>query len=62
MTQTDQLIERIAHMDRTELISMLRGLKCDFQIDFTDDYLMSISLERLRHVTFAAALHDHPAT
>ncbi len=34
-------------------------MDCGFRIDFSDEYLKSMSLERLRHVVLAASLHAH---
>ncbi len=47
----------LARMPREQIVSTLRSLDCDFKIDFTDEYLGSLSLERLRHVALAACLH-----
>lgn len=55
----EALIERIAGMDRPALVDTLQNLNCDFRIDFTAEFLDSISLERLRHIVLAASLHDH---
>ena len=54
--QVEVLVKRIAEMDRVGLVRFLRGLDVDFTIDFTDDFLDTVSLERLRHITLAAAL------
>jgi hypothetical protein len=48
---------KVADMDRPQLIETLRSLHCDFCLDFTDDFLQSASMERLRHIVLAAALH-----
>ncbi len=56
-SRVEQLVVEIATMNRVDLISMLKKLNCRFKLDFTDDYLDSLSLERLRHVALAAALH-----
>jgi len=54
-----QLIRRIAEMDRSSLIEALRGLECDFQLDFDEQFLASVSIERLRHILLAACMHAH---
>ena len=58
---TDEGIEltakRIARMDRPGLIQLLRAMQCQFKIDFSDDYLETLSLERLQHIVLAASLH-----
>lgn len=58
--QVEDLVGRITVMERPNLVALLREMNCDFQIDFTDDFLASISLERLRHIVLAASLHCHP--
>ena len=51
------LCGKIADMDRPELIKVLRSLHCGFGLDFTDDFLQSVSIERLRHIVLGAVLH-----
>lgn len=53
------LVKEIATMDRENLIGYLRNLKLDFVVDFTDQFLQTISLERLKHIALAASLHVH---
>lgn len=56
----NMIAEKIATMGRDELIRTLEGLHCHFEIDFTEEYLSSISLERLRHIVLAVSVHsDH---
>jgi hypothetical protein len=55
------LLKRAAEMDRLQLIGMLRSLHCGFELDFTDEFLETVSLERLRHIVVAAALHARTA-
>jgi len=47
----------IQEMDRPELKRLLTGLRCEFPLDFTDEFFNSASVERLRHVALAAVLH-----
>ena len=54
-------VRRISTMDRIGLVRTLRGLHCNFELDFTDEFLESISLQRLRHIVTAAMLHAHEA-
>ena len=56
--QLESIATRIAAMDRPQLIESLRGVKCSFDLDFTDEFLRSVSVERLRHILMAAALHE----
>ncbi len=57
--RAEQLVDRISAMDRAGLIEALRRMRCEFPMDFTDDYLASLSIERLKHIVLAASLHDH---
>ena len=45
-------------MTRPQLVTLLRGLQCDFHLDFSDEYLASLSLDRLRHITVSASLRS----
>lgn len=56
--QHEKLAQELAEMSRSELIKRLRQLHCDFHLDFTDAFLDSLSLERLRHIVLAAMLHQ----
>jgi hypothetical protein len=55
--RVEQLVVEIATMNRGDLANILKKLNCHFEMDFTDEYLESLSLERLRHVALAAILH-----
>lgn len=50
------LVEVIGAMDRPALVALLRESPCPFPVDFTDEYLNTIGLERLRHLTLAVLL------
>ena len=60
-TQTKDPLQEIAHMDRAALTVLLKGLDCPFALDFTEEYLGSLSIERLRHVVVAALAHARPS-
>jgi hypothetical protein len=53
----EQMARDIATMDRPQLMGLLREMACPFKMDFSDEYLDSVTLERLRHIALAAALH-----
>lgn len=53
----EQLVIDLASMDRPTLIGLLRTMPCNVPLDFTDDFLRVISIDRLRHITLAASLH-----
>ena len=52
------IISTIISMRRPQLVALLRRMRCGFDIDFSDDYINSMTLDRLRHVALAASLHD----
>ena len=52
------IVSTIASMKRLQLVTLLRRMRCGFDIDFSDDYINSMSLERLRHIALAASMHD----
>jgi hypothetical protein len=55
----EELAEKVARMDRRSLMQLLHDLKCDFNLDFTEEFLNTVSLPRLRHIAIAASLHSH---
>ncbi len=63
-SQIEELVADVLKMDRDGLISFLWRLDCEFQIDFTDEYLQGMNLERLRHLVATVVLHarNHPAS
>jgi len=58
---TEDIISRILVMTRPQLVRLLRDTPRELKIDFSDEYLNSLSLERLRHVALAVCLHSHAA-
>ncbi|MDP6544353.1 MAG: hypothetical protein QGH60_10200 [Phycisphaerae bacterium] len=52
------IVSTIASMRRPQLIALLRRMQCGFDIDFSDDYINSMNVERLRHIALAASMHD----
>jgi len=46
----------IAALSRTQLKRRIKNFRGRFKLDFTDDYLDAVSLERLRHILMAALL------
>ena len=53
----EDLARAVASMGRDELVGMLKGMECTFRLDFTEDFLRSVGLERLRHIVLSASLH-----
>jgi len=58
-SEFQSLTDRIAEMDRPSLIKALRELKCDFKMDFDEEFLTGVSIERLRHILLAVCMHAH---
>jgi hypothetical protein len=50
----EQLASTIAILGRSEIEERIRNFKGSFKFDFTDEYLNSLTVERLRHILFAA--------
>jgi len=47
----------IATMERTECIRRIKSFKGKWALDFTDDYLNDLDINRLRHILLAAYMH-----
>ena len=56
-SQVEAFAGQISSMDRRSLMVLLRRLRCKFELDFTDDFLGTVSLERLRHIVVGVMLH-----
>jgi hypothetical protein len=52
----ESMLEVVAAMERTGLVELLRTMPCPFPLDFTDEYLAGIELDRLRHLVAAVCL------
>lgn len=50
----------IAGLGRNELKTRIRNFKGRFKLDFTDDYLNKLSVDRLRHILLAAVMNARP--
>ncbi len=50
-------VTSIAALSRDELKRRIRNFRGRFKLDFTEDYLNKISVERLRHILLAALLN-----
>ncbi len=61
--ELNKLITSLAAMGRQELTALLESLRMRFPLDFTEEFLAEIPVDKLRHVTLAACLHiDDPLT
>ena len=47
----------IASLGKNELKKRIRDFHGRFKLDFTDEYLSKLSIERLRHILLAAVLN-----
>jgi hypothetical protein len=52
----DKMATSIATLDRDEVKNRLKHFKGRFRLDFTDDYLDKLSVDRLRHILLAALI------
>ena len=56
--QVEELICLVAAMDRPALVEQIHDFHATFPIDFTADFLSSVSLDRLRHIFVALCLQQ----
>jgi hypothetical protein len=47
----------IAELGRDELKKQIKNFKGRFRLDFTEDYLNNLSVDRLRHILLAALIN-----
>ena len=52
----ERQVTSIAALGRDELKRRIRNFRGRFKLDFTEDYLNKISVERLRHILLAALI------
>jgi hypothetical protein len=50
----DRLARMISALGRNEVERKIKNFRGGFRLDFTDDYLKGLTVERLRHILFAA--------
>ena len=50
----------IAGLGRNELKTRIRNFRGRFKLDFTEDYLNQLSVDRLRHILLAAVINARP--
>ncbi len=56
----DREITSITALGRNELTRRIRSFRGRFKLDFTEDYLSNISVDRLRHILLAALINAKP--
>ena len=53
----EQIATSIATLGRNELTKRIKNFRGRFKLDFTEDYLNNLSVDRLRHVLLAALIN-----
>jgi hypothetical protein len=53
----EQVATSIAVLGRSELKRKIKNFRGRFKLDFTDDYLDAIDIDRLRHILLAALIN-----
>lgn len=56
----EQTATSIAALGKNELKRRIRDFKGRFKLDFTDDYLTNLSVDRLKHILLAALINAKP--
>ncbi len=56
--QVEELICLVSAMDRQTLVSQFRQYRATFPLDFTDEFLKTAPVERLRHIFIAVCLQS----
>jgi hypothetical protein len=52
----ERQVNSVSALSRKELKRRIKNFHGRFKLDFTDDYLNKISVERLRHILLAALI------
>ena len=56
----EQAATSIAALGRGELERRIRNFRGRFKLDFTENYLNDLSVDRLRHILLAASINAKP--
>jgi len=56
----EQTTTSIAALGRNELTKRIKTFRGRFKLDFTEDYLNKLSVDRLRHILLAALINAKP--
>ena len=56
--QIEEFISMVASMDRPALIHQFDNYRGNFALDFTPEFLASLSVDRLRHIFLAVCLQN----
>ena len=56
----EQASTSIAALGKNELKKRIKNFRGRFNLDFTEDYLNNLSIDRLRHILLAALINAKP--
>lgn len=56
--QVEELICLVASLDRQALVRQIQAYRATFPLDFTDEFLNTIPVDRLRHIFVALCLQQ----
>ena len=56
----EQTATTIAALDKGELKKRIKNFQGRFKLDFTEDYLNKLGVDRLRHILLAALINAKP--
>jgi hypothetical protein len=56
----EQTATSVAALGRNELKRRIKNFRGRFKLDFTEDYLNKLSVDRLRHILLAALINAKP--
>ena len=56
--QIEEFISMVASMDRPALVHQFDNYRGNFPLDFTPEFLASLSVDRLRHIFLAVCLQN----
>lgn len=56
--QVEELICVVAALDRAALVDQLHAYRASFPVDFTEDFLSTVPIDRLRHIFLALCLQQ----
>ena len=56
----EQTATTIAALDKGELKKRIKNFKGRFKLDFTEDYLNNLGVDRLKHILLAALINAKP--
>ncbi len=56
--QLERLMCLVASMQRDALVEQFRHYRANFPLDFSDEFLRSTSLDRLRHIFVAVCIQS----